>query len=322
MHTIRGEGIRDQRCRSCIRPVQDDEHAPCGSTEDESCNTAKLESTYLAEDIQTIVRVGLVDRKCTADDLNLVREACIGDVCAASRYIFGSQLQKCCDNRGTRCCVRNAHLTGEDAAVAAIGTVICDGYARLYGSDCLCTRHGGALCHIRRAACDTVMTKSWDVRAVRIHPEVGDDEARARIVCGGIRCAAACDKIVAHHVECGLGWVCTDALCGDAVVGAGDDDARLRGRGMTILCDSDIAQEGIIQPPEVHICLCVQRSGSRLANFHIGHIDGGYGLFEEVHARAFSFSMRFRESPIRPRSSSMLMIMTSRESPTESRSSG
>ena len=161
-----------------------------------------------------------------------------------------------------------------------------------------------------------------DIRTLRIHAEVGNDKVCPCEVCGGICCTTVCDQVVAHHVERCFGRICTDTLGSDAVVGAGDDNTCLRGRWMTFAPHADIAKEGIAEPSEVHICLCCQLGSNSLANFRGGHIDGCYCAFEKIHARAFSFSMRFRESPMRPRSSSMLMIMTSRASPTESTSSG
>ena len=91
MCAVGGEGVGNE-CRRCgIRPVEDDEHVPCGCTEDQPCDAAEFKAADLCEDIQSVMWVGTVDLECTADDLDLVREACVRDVCAASRDLLGRE---------------------------------------------------------------------------------------------------------------------------------------------------------------------------------------------------------------------------------------
>ena len=99
------------------------------------------------------------------------------------------------------------------------------------------------------------MEESRYVCVLRIHAKIGNGKICPCIVGGGVCRTAACNEIVAHHVQRGLGWIGTDALGGDTVVGAGDDDARLRRCGMSLARDVDIAEKHIVQPPKVHVAL-------------------------------------------------------------------
>ena len=268
------------------------------------------------------MRVRAVDRECTADDLDLMREPRVGDVRAASRDLLGVQPEECRNNGGTRGCVGDPHLAGQNTAVARIGTHICERNARFDGLYCLRACHGRPFCHIRRAACNAVVQQSRNVGTFHIHAEIGDDECGVCVVCCCICRRTVRDEIVAHHVLRRLGRIGTDAFGSNAVVGAGDDDARLRGCGMALACDANVFEQSGGQPSEIlpHLLLLCTIYG--ISNHTIRNGDGRYRLFEQIHARAFSFSMRFKERPMRPRASSMLMIITSRASPTASTSSG
>lgn len=78
-----------------------------------------------------------------------------------------------------------------------------------------------------------------------------DDQARTHIIRSSICCAAVRNEIVTHHVERRFGWIGADTFDGNAMVGAGDNNACLRRCGMTLTCDRDIAEEGIIQSSKV-----------------------------------------------------------------------
>ena len=321
MHAVRCKGVSNE-CRRCgICPIKDDEHPPCGCAENEPCNAAKLKTADLCKHIQTVVRIGAVDIEGATDDFDLMRETCVGDVCTASRDLLGGEAKECRDHRRTRCCVGNAHLAGQDTAVAAIGTVIRDGNACFNGLDCLCACHGRSFGHVCCAACNAVMEQSRYVCVLRIHAKIGNDKVCVCIVCGGVCRTAACDEIVAHHVQRGFGRIGTDALGGDTVVGAGDDDTCLRRRGMALARDIDIAQKIRGQLPKIQ-GLSRQYGSNGVAEAHVGRFYAFYRSFEKIHACAFSFLMRFKERPMRSRSSSTLIIMTSSASPTDSMSSG
>ena len=90
VHAARCERMRNERRRCRICAVEDDEHAPCGGTENQPRDTAEFEAADLREDIQSVVWIGTVDIEGTADNLDLMHEALIGDVRAASGDLFGT----------------------------------------------------------------------------------------------------------------------------------------------------------------------------------------------------------------------------------------
>ena len=204
------------------------------------------------------------------------------------------------------------------AAGSAVGRNLNSCFDGTHG---LCTCHRWPLCHIFRTARNTSMQEPRDCGCVSIDTEIDNEKAGIHVVCCGIGGTAVCDEVVAHHVQCRLRRIRTDTFSGDTMVGAGDDNTCLRQRGMPLTRNVDIAEEGGHQFAKSDVLYC-QYGESRRSRECCRDFYGCDCFFKKCHACFFSASMRFSESPIRSRASSMLMIMTSRVSPTYRTSSG
>ena len=122
------------------------------------------------------------------------------------------------------------------------------------------------------------MKQVGDSRRVGIDAEIGNAETGGDVVGDSVCRAAACHQIVAHHVQRRLRRVRTDALCGNTVIGTGDDDTRLRRGRMTLTRQCNIACEGIAELAKMNPAARAERSGHAAGERSIGHSDGGDGL--------------------------------------------
>ena len=114
---------------------------------------------------------------------------------------------------------------------------------------------------------------------IGIDAQIGDDEICICIIRHRVRGAAVCDEVVAHHVERRLGRIGADALRGNAVIGAGDDDTRLRRCGMPLARDADIADEGVRETSKIDAVMGEEGFFDPFGNRRIGNLDVPNGTF-------------------------------------------
>ena len=250
----------------------------CGGTEDDARDAAEFKAADLGEYVDAVLRVGLIDGERMSHNLHFVMQTLIRDICPAPCDLLRGEAEDGGGDGGTRCCVRDSHLAGQNAAVAACSTVRRETDPRLDCLYCLCVRHGSTLGHVCRPACNAAVKQVGDSRRVGIDAEIGNAETGGDVVGDGVCRAASCHQIVAHHVQRRLRRVRTDALCSNTVISTGDDDTRLWWGRMTFTRQCNIACEGIAELPEMNPAARAERSGHAAGERSIGHGDGGDGL--------------------------------------------
>ena len=186
----RGERLRDEGGGAAVEAVEDGDGVVRGRAEHDARNRAELEAADLGEHVEPVARVGRIDREGARDDADLLPEALVGDVRAASRGLLGREIAERRGDAGARRRIGDAHLAGQETGVALRGDGGGDLDARLDGAARLVARHRGALGHVLRAARDLVVDDPRDAAGISGDAEVDDEEVGGGVGGEGICCGA------------------------------------------------------------------------------------------------------------------------------------
>lgn len=148
------ERLGDQGCRARVEAVEDDDGSFSRRTENESCDAAKLEAADLLQHVDAVARVGVVDGEDLAHDFDLLFQAFIGDVRAASRRLLGRKTAQAGGDRRACRRVRYAHFARQEAVTAFGGEVLGEADADGERAERFLARHGGSLGGVLRAVRD------------------------------------------------------------------------------------------------------------------------------------------------------------------------
>ena len=88
---VRCEAGGDHCRRCCVEAVDDDDSTAGSRAEDRACETAKLETAHLRQDIESVGRVGAVDGERIGDGFRLDDHTRIADACAAACHRLGCE---------------------------------------------------------------------------------------------------------------------------------------------------------------------------------------------------------------------------------------
>ena len=252
-HRVGGGGRRellgDQGGSAAVGAVEDDELMMECCAEDDAGDAAELKAADLGEDVDGVLGVGLVDLQRAAHDAYLLLEALVGDVRAAARDFFGRFVAGDCGNCGARRRVGDAHLAGQEPVEALGDEGIGDEKADFDGVHSLFARHGGAFGHVLRAIGDARLEEARHIARVGGDAHVVDEQARSGTGRERVGGGSLAYRVVAHHLERRLLRIGADALGGDAVVGAADDDSLARCSGVQLIADVEPVEEHRSEAP-------------------------------------------------------------------------
>ena len=148
-----------------------------------------------------------------------------------------------CGNRGARRRVGDAHLAGQEPVEALGGEGIGDEQADLDGVNGLLARHGRPFGHVLRAIGDARPEEGGHIARAGGDAHVVDEQARSGAGRERVGGSTLAYRVVAHHLERRLLRIGADALGGDAVVGAADDDGLARRSGVQLVADVEPVEE-------------------------------------------------------------------------------